>query len=42
MRFDDDKDLRKLFYDQQLPDVDLTGKVMKKLYAEQKKKRDFL
>ncbi|MMZ57577.1 hypothetical protein D1872_195150 [compost metagenome] len=41
MTLDKDQHLRKLFYDPQFPDVDLTGKVMKKLYAEQKKKERF-
>ncbi|HEY2491906.1 MAG TPA: hypothetical protein VGI33_03125 [Paenibacillus sp.] len=41
MILDKDQDLRKLFHDPQLPDVDLTGKVMTKLYAEKKKKERF-
>lgn len=41
MRSDRDQDLRELFHDPRIPDVDLTGKVMGKLYAEQKTKERF-
>ena len=41
MKSDKDQDLKKLFHDPRVPDVDLTGTVMKKLYAEQKKKERF-
>ncbi|MET3291565.1 UNVERIFIED_CONTAM: hypothetical protein ABID98_004135 [Brevibacillus sp. OAP136] len=41
MRSDKDQDLRKLFHDQLHPEIDLAGKVMGKLYAEQKTKERF-
>ncbi|MDN9012863.1 hypothetical protein [Brevibacillus laterosporus] len=41
MTSDKDQDLRKLFHNPRLPEVDLAGKVMGKLYAEQKQKERF-
>ncbi len=41
MRSGKDQDLRKLFHNSRFPEVDLTGKVMGKLYAEQKTKERF-
>lgn len=41
MTLDKDQDLKALFHDPQLPDVDLTGEVMRKLHAEQNKKERF-
>ncbi|MCP1310152.1 DUF4367 domain-containing protein [Paenibacillus tyrfis] len=41
MTLDKDQDLKALFHDPQIPDVDLTGEVMRKLYAERNKKERF-
>lgn len=38
---DNDQDVRELFHDPRLPDVDVTDKVMRKLYAEQNIKERF-
>ncbi|NEN87287.1 DUF4367 domain-containing protein [Paenibacillus elgii] len=42
MTLDKDQDLKALFHDPPMPDADLTGQVMKKLYAERNKKERFL
>lgn len=39
---DKDQDLRRLFHEDRLPDVDLSGKVMSRLYTEQKPKERFI
>lgn len=41
MNMDRERDLKKLFDDPQIPDVDLTGKVMNTLYAQPKEKERF-
>lgn len=42
MNMDRERDLKKLFDDPRIPDVDLTGKVMNTLYAQPKEKERFL
>lgn len=41
MNMDRERDLKKLFDDPRIPDVDLTGKVMNTLYAQPKEKERF-
>lgn len=41
MNMDRDRDLKKLFDDPRIPDIDLTGKVMRVLHAEKKEKERF-
>lgn len=41
MTTDKDRNLKKLFHDPRIPEVDVTGTVMKQLYAEQNKKERF-
>ncbi|BFH59987.1 DUF4367 domain-containing protein [Paenibacillus azoreducens] len=41
MNMDKDRDLKKLFNDPRIPDADLTGKVMRILHTEPKKKERF-
>lgn len=41
MNMDRERDMKKLFDDPRIPDVDLTGKVMRVLHAEQKEKERF-
>ncbi|MCR8844502.1 hypothetical protein NQ117_12485 [Paenibacillus sp. SC116] len=42
MTRNNNQDLKRLFHNPQLPDIDLTEKVMKRIYAEQQPKRRFM